>query len=88
MIDGKYGVLPNGYLINVETDEYIPDDEPVFLLRARDLTAMSLLEHYRHGCAQVGSPQSHIDAIDDIREAFGRFRREQPHRLKVPGVRT
>jgi hypothetical protein len=60
----------------------VPDDEPVFILRAHDVTAMNTLVYYRRECVQLGSPAEHVHGVDGVLEAFGRWR--QLHGIKVP----
>jgi hypothetical protein len=38
--------IKDGKLVNRQSGEAIPDDEPVFILRARDVHAVSLLQRY------------------------------------------
>lgn len=56
--DGKYG--------RVTTERgNIPDDEPVIVFRARDILLPSVLQEYRQLCQSAGSPQRHIDIIEE-----------------------
>lgn len=45
----KY-VIENGRLVNRQSGETIPDDEPVFILRARDKNAAAILRAYASSC--------------------------------------
>jgi hypothetical protein len=42
----KYDVTPEGRIINRASGEIIPDDEPIFIFRARDTYALSVLLYY------------------------------------------
>ncbi len=57
-IDGKYGRV---------TTEFgsIGEDEPVFVFRATDRLLPKLLTVYKIMCELAGSPQHHLDLIQD-----------------------
>lgn len=57
-IDMKYGRV---------TTEFgtIGDDEPVVIFRAQDRLLPRVLEVYRILCELAGSPQHHLDILDD-----------------------
>lgn len=56
-IDGKYG--------RVTTERgTIGDDEPVVVFRAQDKMLPALMDAYRDMCADAGSPQLHLDLIE------------------------
>jgi hypothetical protein len=57
-IDNKYGrvTLEHGT---------IGEDEPVVVFRAQDRLLPKLLKVYRIFCELAGSPQRHLDLIDD-----------------------
>lgn len=75
----KYTVL-GGRLVNRASGAAIPDDEPVFIFRARDLHAREALEAY----ACVLTPGEHRDAVVQRVADFARFAEEFPDRMKVP----
>jgi hypothetical protein len=64
----------------------IPPDEPVFLLRAQDVTSPKALRLYRELCEKAGSPQEHLDQIDDTGGAFLQWHADHPDTVKVPGT--
>ena len=78
-VEAKYGELDI---------KGIPAGEPVFVLRARDLTALEMLRAYVQMCEHAGSPQSHLDAIGEVREAFSTWRAEHADEVKVPDTET
>lgn len=70
--DRKYGVL---------TILDIPDDEPVFVLRAQDRFSDHILEHYErlvregirrkdYGADQIESARDHADGVKQARADF------------------
>ena len=47
--DPKYDI-EDGKLVNAATREPIPDDEPIFILRAKDKWAKRAVENYKTMC--------------------------------------
>ena len=72
-----------GRIINRASGEAIPDDEPVFILRARDATAVATLLHYYQGHRLCQNDQ-HADAVLQRLRDFQQFQREHPERMKYP----
>jgi hypothetical protein len=72
--DSKYNVHIEG----------IPDDEPVFVLRAKDAASLSTLFHYWSRCHDIGSPYEHLDACQAAIGNFERWQRQHRQRMKVP----
>lgn len=57
-VDLKYG--------RVQTEfGDIGEDEPVFIFRAQDKLLLDVIGDYRSDCVAAGSPQHHLDAIDE-----------------------
>ena len=59
------------------------EDEPVFVLRARDNTAEGAIRFYRDH-QRPGAPPNHLDAIERACTAFREFRADNPHLMKDP----
>jgi len=76
---GKYGE------VTVEHG-HIPEDEPVFVLRARDRCAYSILSAYEAVCRQEGSPHGHLAEVRSVMSRFKSFREAHADRMKVPGT--
>lgn len=76
----KYTVS-QGRLVNRSTGKPIPDDEPVFILRAKDRVAVYAIMAYRAQC--TGNPEHH-DAVDARVGDFLRFKEMHPQRMKSP----
>ena len=72
----------NGPVVNRQSGHAIPDDEPVFLLRARDILALSVLEHYLEVAEHCD--QEHLDAIQKRIDQFEAFANKHPDRMKEP----
>lgn len=73
-----------GRLCNRDTGKPIPDDEPVFVIRAQDIHAVSALRWYR----SVVSEPDQIAAVDKRIEAFKAFVSAHPERMKEPDAIT
>lgn len=69
-----------GRLQNRSTNNFIPNDEPVFVIRAKDKNAVSVLSYYKALCIN----QQHIDAIDKRIESFVAWASENPEKMKEP----
>lgn len=78
----KYDVDANGRLVNRATGIAIPDDEPVFVLRAKDKHAVKTLMRYADMCGD-GDPR-HIDVVHQRLTDFIRFSEEHPERMHEP----
>ena len=73
-----------GRIHNRVTEEQIPEDEPVFILRARDTVQLSAtLIHYYEGRLSNQNIQ-HADAVLARVRDFQRFMNEHPERMNYP----
>ena len=77
----KYGINNQGRLFNRETGNVIPDDEPVFILRGRDIHAVRVLTDYWNMCNVPG----HRDVVRQRIADFQQFRHENQDRMREPG---
>lgn len=74
-------------LVNRASREQIPDDEPVFIFRARDVHAQATLEHYLKLCNAGDSTEvdpPHLEIIQKRIQDFEKFATENPERMKWP----
>jgi hypothetical protein len=69
-----------GMIINRASGEAIPDDEPVFIFRARDLYARGVLQFYK--MCVLGD--DHEQAVQLSIDRFNKFRQDHPDRMKMP----
>ncbi len=77
--DPKY-VIISGMLCNAFTHEPIPEDEPIFILRAKDIHAYGTLDHYEDLCRD----QAHRESVAKRMVDFDGFRDENPDRMNEP----
>lgn len=75
--DNKYGRV---------TTEHgdIPDDEPVIVFRARDMTTVDLLAYYLMRCVKKDSPKRHLDLIVQTIDTFRTWQAQNRDKVKVP----
>jgi len=77
----KYRVsIPDGALVNRQSGEAIPDDEPVFILRARDIHAHAVLVHYSTICVEP----AHREAVRMRAAQFANWALQHRARMKEP----
>lgn len=74
-LDEKYGKLKIGN---------IPDDEPVFVLRAQDVVAMNTLENYAHQAEVMGAKKSFVKDVLAVRDSFQKWQDDNDDKVKVP----
>lgn len=70
----------DGRITNRATGKPIPDDEPVFILRAKDVNALPALRGYILMLENIG----HIAAVDKRIAAFEAFAAAHPERMTTP----
>jgi hypothetical protein len=59
-------------LVKTSNNEPVPDDEPLFILRGRDVVALPGLLGYREECLEYGVPHARIAALDGVNFFPGR----------------
>lgn len=79
MIERKYKI-ENNRLVRRSDGVPIPDDEPLFILRAQDIKALPILLAYRIICCDL----AHIAGVVKSIEDFTKFRDSYPERMKEP----
>lgn len=75
--DTKYGYIST-------SKGSIPEDEPVFMIRARDTTSIDVIANYIALCIKAGSPKRHLDLVLNALEEFQKWQNEHRPELKVP----
>ena len=77
-------VIVEADLENRASGEAIPEDEPVFVFRARDALALSALVAYHKSCIEESVDAVHSDVVLCRIAHFTEFAVEHPERLKNP----
>lgn len=84
-IDAKFHV-EGSQIIKTPSGEVVPEDEPLWLVRARDYLAVPMLEHYVKLCELDGCTDYQLDGIRQHVEAFKQFAAYHADRMKQPGI--
>jgi hypothetical protein len=82
MNDGKFRLA----LVKISNDEVIPEDEPVFILRARDIHALDTLMHYQAVCRAGDCNEYQMEGIDFALKRFVVWQMKNADKMKQPGV--
>lgn len=77
--DPKYGI-EDGKLVNIASGVAIPDNEPIFILRGKDILSLQVIQYYETFCAT----NEHKAAVNSRVEEFTKFQRENREVLKMP----
>ncbi len=72
--------IKEGKIYNRQSGEMIPDDEPIFILRARDRKAPSIIAHY----AELCQDPTHKDAVRTRSAQFFNWQECHKDRVKEP----
>lgn len=73
--DAKYGFLKI---------DGIPDDEPVFIIRAKDACAPQTIRQYAENAARSGSPAEHHSSARRQADAIQSWQTENEDKVKTP----
>jgi hypothetical protein len=76
-ISDKYGTVATGH-------RFIPDDEPVFVIRAADMLAPGAVRAYMNLAREQGMTPAYCDGIKAAAGVMAAWQREHPERVKVP----
>jgi hypothetical protein len=85
VIDPKFHI-EDEKIIKTPNGEILLEDEPLFLLRARDNLALDGLREYRQTCIEAGCIDYQLEGIDERILAFEKFAIDHPERMKQPGI--
>lgn len=75
----KYCIC-DGKITNRQSGKAIPPEEPIFILRARDIHAVELLGHYLNRVQD----DHHASVVDARIKHFRDFAEKYPERMKEP----
>lgn len=76
-IEGKYGKITT-------EKKQIPEDEPVFLLRATDHNTPAVLAGYMMLCCLSGCSIEHLNAIEEHKKRIQDWQEANPSKVKKP----
>lgn len=84
-IDQKHHI-DGDKIVKTTNGQEIPENEPLFLLRARDWLAVPLLLRYRELCIADGCNDWQLSQIDGVIDRFRMFAVDNPQTMKQPGI--
>lgn len=84
-IDSKFSV-DGDRIVKTSNGEVLPEDEPLFLLRARDHLALPLLLMYELLSQVDGCNDYHMGKLSETIGNFRSFAEKQPGRMKQPSI--
>ena len=79
MIERKYKI-EDGRLVRRADGVPVPEDEPLFIFRAKDTNSLSVLISYQMICKDL----NHRAHIKKSIEAFQKFAKDHPERMRDP----
>lgn len=85
--DPKYSIcLDTGEICKTDTGNPIPSDEPIFILRAKDVHALYAIEAYVRKVTEKGSAVTRLtqDSAMAVFMNFLEFKEKHPSRMKTP----
>lgn len=86
-INQMFSVDDDGYLVKTSNGQRVPEDEPVFILRGRDILAAATIHHYAGLMAgQDADVGMRMFELGEVVHDFLEFKRNHPERMKQPGI--
>lgn len=80
-IDGKYQT--SGDITKLDGTP-VPQDEPLILFRGKDKLLPRLLEMYKQLCQDGGSPQNHLDLLQQRIDEIKEWQDSNLDKVKIP----
>ena len=71
-------------LVNLFTGKAIPEDEPTFIVRAKDEIAIEVVAHYHSRLAIYGGNKSVFTTVNQCEQDMLAWRRNNPGLVKKP----
>jgi len=82
---GKYKIVGDK-IVSKDTGEPIPDDEPIVIIRARDVVSKKAIGFIRAMYERNDIPLEKLAGLRERIEAFHEWQIANPDKLKIPGV--
>lgn len=70
-------------LVKTSNGQPVPEDEPIFIVRGRDVLAARTVQFYMEECARAGVPVDRVNQLIEVYAAFLIYAKE--HTTKIPG---
>jgi hypothetical protein len=84
LLDAEGQIAGRPRLAEQSDPDPVPEDEPVFILRARDLTAIGTLEAYLERVHDAGADTPHLEYVRQVIQEFRLFAERHAGRMKIP----
>ena len=84
-LDSKFSI-DGERVVKTANREPIPDDEPLFLVRARDRLALPLLRMYLELSRADACNDYHFAKLNRTISDFAEFAKNHPERMKQPSI--
>lgn len=84
-VDAKYGLVLTEFGGRIYGSDGVPlneSEEPVFVLRAQDVTSLKTLEAYRFIGTEAGVSEDQIEGVDKVIDNFRAW--QTTHKTKLP----
>ena len=78
--------VENDQIVKTTNGEILKENEPLYLLRARDHLALPLLETYYKMCISDGCTDYMLNDLKEIITDFRKFKENNPQIMKQPGI--
>jgi hypothetical protein len=62
----------------------IPADEPIFVIRGQDKSALGMLARYRNRVEELGAGTPFLEGIEVVAEQFAQWQTDNADKVKVP----
>jgi len=94
-IDSKYEIVAfsggkpgtNGIkIVNVYNGNEIPEDEPLFIFRAKDRLAIKSLAHYFCSCVMDECTSEQVNSLANTIIEWAKWQKNNPDKMKQPGI--
>lgn len=84
-IDSKFHIDGNE-IIKTSNNTIIPEEEPLFLFRARDKLALRVLRFYQALCIEDRCTDYQLKMLENRIAEFSLFADKHPGAMKQPGI--
>lgn len=85
LLAGYFGIDPDVFRVKLAAlPTHFPKDEPLFVLRAKDMAAAQTLEQYHAICEGIGSDEKHLAGVFKAINNFHEWADNNKDQIKVP----
>lgn len=78
--------VEGGRLVKTSNGEPVPLDEPLFIIRGRDMLGVPIIAMYMQMAEREGCNDYLLAGVKQVLDSFARFAFEQASKMKQPGV--